>query len=203
MAKKQSLIFPTAISSIYWWVDLEVLGIPSKVTSTFLKSLHEEHLLTPEGEYEEEYVLEVPTADERVCYINLHGDPKWMWMYDVLISKFGVRVLFIHFQFNILEHTGATPSQFHPNSWAIIRGFEIICEYLGVPPSLNVFFYLFTLTRPSGGGLTTSWLSFQTQPNWKDFYIVWGVLSSFRAISLQSVWGSQYDSVLGGLGTRT
>ena len=69
MAKKQSLVFPVAIPSIYWWVDFEVLGIPSKVTSDFLKSLREEHLLTLEGEYEEEYYLEVPTADERVCYI--------------------------------------------------------------------------------------------------------------------------------------
>ena len=120
MAKKQSLILPTIIPSIYRWVDLEVLGIPSKVTSAFLKSLPEEHLLTPEGEYEEEYVLEASTAEERVCYINLHGGPRWMWMYDVLISKFGVCVPFTHFQFNILERNGAAPSQLHPNSLAMI-----------------------------------------------------------------------------------
>ena len=120
MAKKQSLVFPTAIPLIYRWVDSEVLGIPSKVTSAFLKLLREEHLLTPEGEYEEEYFLEAPTIDERVCYINLQGSPRWMWMYDVLISKFGVRVPFTHFQFSILECTGDAPSQLHPNSWAMI-----------------------------------------------------------------------------------
>ena len=58
MTKKQALVFPFAIPTIYKWVDLEVLGVPSRVTSEFLKSLHEEHLLTPEGEYEEEYFLE-------------------------------------------------------------------------------------------------------------------------------------------------
>ena len=107
MAKKQSLVFPFVIPSLYHWVDSEVLGIPSKVTSEFLKSLREEHLLTLEGEYEEEYYLEAPFADKRVCYINLHGGSRWMWIYDVLISKFRA---FTHFQFSVLEHTGATPS---------------------------------------------------------------------------------------------
>ena len=53
----------------------------------------------------------------------------------------------------------------------MIRGFEIICEYLGVPPSSNVFFYLFTLTRPSGGGLTMGGLSFPAQLNRKIFLL--------------------------------
>ena len=150
MAKKQSLIFLSAIPSLYRWADSEVLGIPSKVTPKFLKSLREEYLLTQEGEYEEEYYLEAPSTDERVCYINLHDGPRWIWIYDVLISKFGVRFPFTHFQFSILECTGAAPSQLHPNSWAMIRSFEVICDYLNVPPSSNVFFYLFTLTRPSG-----------------------------------------------------
>ena len=78
-----------------------------------------------------------------------------MWMYDVLISKFGIRIPFTHFQFTILEWTETAPSQLHPNSWVMIRGFEIICKYLKVPPSPNVLFYLFTLTWPSGSGLTT------------------------------------------------
>ena len=42
----------------------------------------------------------------------------------------------------------------------MIWGFEIICQYLEVPPSPNAFFFLFTLTCPNGGGLTTGWLFF-------------------------------------------
>ena len=133
MVKKQMLVFSSVIPSIYGWVDPEVLGIPSRVTLEFLKSLCEEHLLTPKSKYEEEYILETPGADERVYYLNLVGNLRWMWMYDVLISMFDVRVPFTYFQFTILERTGTTPSQLHPNSWAMIRGFEIIYEYLDVP----------------------------------------------------------------------
>ena len=53
----------------------------------------------------------------------------------------------------------------------MIRGFEIICKYLSVPPSPNALFFLFTLSRPTGGGLTTGWLSFRAHPNWKVFLL--------------------------------
>ena len=73
MVKKQGLVFPSAIPLVYRWVDPEVLGVPSRVTSKFFKLLHEEHFITSEGEYEEEYILEAPSADKRVCYLNLEG----------------------------------------------------------------------------------------------------------------------------------
>ena len=115
--------------------------------------------------------MEAPHINERVCYLNHGKGRNWMWIYDVLISMFGVRIPFTHFHFTILKQTVGTPSQLHSNSWAMIRGFEIIYEYLKIPPSTNMFFYHFTLSRPSGGGLTTSWLSFQAQPNRKVFQL--------------------------------
>ena len=113
----------------------------------FLRSLREEHLITPEGNYEEEYILEAPHVNEKVYYMDHGRCLNWIWMYDVLISKFGVRIPFTHFQFTILERIGATPSQLHPNSWVMIRGFKIICQYLKVPPSSNAFFYLLEINR--------------------------------------------------------
>ena len=59
----------------------------------FLRSLKEENLITLEGKHEEDYILELPDVNERVCYLNHGKGPNWMWMYDVLISKFGVRFL--------------------------------------------------------------------------------------------------------------
>ena len=114
MARKQSLVFQPSIHWIYRWVDPEVLGIPSRASSKFLRSLTEEHLIMPEGEYKEDYILEAPHVNERVCYINHERGPNWMWMYNILISKFGIRIPFNHFQYTILERTGAAPSQLHP-----------------------------------------------------------------------------------------
>ena len=78
-------------------MEPEILGTPSFMTSEFLSHFKEENLLMPEGEYEEGYIMEAPSSSERVCYINHWRGPNWMWMYDVLISKYGVQVLFTYF----------------------------------------------------------------------------------------------------------
>ena len=51
----------------------------------------------------------------------------------------------------------------------MMRGFNIIYEYLGVLPSPNTFFFLLIFLRPTGGELTTGWLSFQARSNRKVF----------------------------------
>ena len=137
-------------------MELEVIGILSVVTPKFLSHFREENLIMLEGEYEEEFVLEAPGSSERVCYCNHRSGPSWMWMYDVLIMKLGIRIPFTHFQVTILQQIEAASSQLHPKSWAMIWGFEIICEYLEMSPSPKTFFFFFTLTRPTGGSLTTA-----------------------------------------------
>ena len=112
-----------------------------------------------------------------------------MWMYNVLISKFGIRVPFTHFQTTILQQTEVTPCQLHLNSQAMIRGFEIICEHLNVPPSPSAFFFLFTLTRSTGGGLTTGLLSFQAIPIKKFSFFM-------RSPSIISNWFTSKSSWL-------
>ena len=128
-------------------------------------------MITPEGEYEEEYILEAPGSSDRVCYINHDSGLRWLWMYDVLIAKLGVRLPFTHFQVSMLQWTKAAPTQLHPNSWPIMRGFKIVCKYLKVPPLLDVFFFLFILTRPTACGLTMGWLLFRAHTNRKVFLL--------------------------------
>ena len=50
-----------------------VVGTPSLIDSKFLISLWKANLITLEGEHKEDYVLEVPHINKRVCYVN-HGD---------------------------------------------------------------------------------------------------------------------------------
>ena len=64
----------------------------------------------------------------------------------------------------------------------MIRGFKIICEYLRVSPNPKFFFYLFTLTRPSKGGLTLGWLSFRAHVNRKVFILFEKSFHDFKPI---------------------
>ena len=76
--KKQApkvIQFLPSISFIYQWANWEVLGTPSLVELDCLRSLWEENLITPKGKYEEDYTLEVPNVNEKVCYVNHEDKP--------------------------------------------------------------------------------------------------------------------------------
>ena len=100
---QKTLVFPPEIHWIYRWIEPEVLRTPSIVISEFLGHFREENSIMREGEYEEDYVLEALGSSEMLCYLNHGKGPNWMWMYNVLITKLGIRILFTHFQVTILQ----------------------------------------------------------------------------------------------------
>ena len=71
-------------------MEPKVLGTLLAMNPKFVGHFREDNLITQEGEYEEDYLLEAPDPNERVCYYNNERGLSWMWMYDVLITKVGV-----------------------------------------------------------------------------------------------------------------
>ncbi|RHN40842.1 hypothetical protein MtrunA17_Chr8g0359391 [Medicago truncatula] len=122
----------------------------------------------PIGDVEDRELMFSSTYD-RVCseYKN-HVFP----MYEVVFIDMGFRLPFSEFQREMLCWTKMSPLQIHPNSYAFMRAFELLCVYLCLPASKNVFFSFFTVQ--SG----TDWVSFrQTQ---KMFEVFAGKVRSFK-----------------------
>jgi hypothetical protein len=93
-------------------------------------------------------------------------------MYEVVFKDIGFRLPFSNFQREVLRWTKLSPTQIHPNSYAFMRAFELLCDYLRIPASKNVFFSFFTVQRG------TDWVSFrQTQ---KMFEIFAGKVRNFK-----------------------
>ncbi|KEH20378.1 putative transposase (putative), gypsy type [Medicago truncatula] len=116
----------------------------------------------------EDWELMLPSTSDRVCskYEN-YVFP----MYEVVFKDMGFRLPFSEVQREMLRWTKLSPSQIHPNSYAFMRVFELLCEYLRLPASKYVFFSFFTLQRG------TDWVSFrQTQ---KMFEVFAGKVQSF------------------------
>jgi hypothetical protein len=44
---------------------------------------------------------------------------------------------------DVLKFLNVAPSHIHPNSWAFIRGFEILCKSLTLEPSVGVFYHFY------------------------------------------------------------
>lgn len=54
-----------------------------------------------------------------------------------------MRVPFTLFQAAILNRMNVAPSQLHPNGWACIQAFIVMCSDLGIMPSVSVFFHYY------------------------------------------------------------
>ncbi|RDX90658.1 hypothetical protein CR513_27456, partial [Mucuna pruriens] len=84
----------------------------------------------------------------------------FFYLYDTLHSKLGIKLPFTHFERSVLRALNVAPTQLHPNSWAFVRAFELLCEDLGKAPTLGVFFWFFTPRKTDRVG----WTSLSNRP---------------------------------------
>ncbi|RDX98501.1 hypothetical protein CR513_18559, partial [Mucuna pruriens] len=89
----------------------------------------------------------------------------FFYLYDTLHSKLGIRLPFSHFEQAVLQGLNVAPTQLHPNGWAYVRAFELLCEDLGKAPSLGVFFWFYTVKKTEKVG----WTSLCSRPKRKLF----------------------------------
>ena len=73
------------------------------------------------------------------------GSPPFFFMYRCLFEVLGLILPLIVFQCALLEHLNVAPSQLHPNSWAMVRAFEILCPFFNIRPSVSVFLFFFQM----------------------------------------------------------
>jgi len=52
------------------------------------------------------------------------------------------------FEWALLTETNVAPAQLHPNSWAFVRAFGILCNHFEHTPSVDVFLYFFEAKSP-------------------------------------------------------
>jgi hypothetical protein len=120
------------------------------------------------GEIEDWEVI-LPSTSDKVC--SSYGDHVFP-MYEVVFKDMDFCLPFSDFQRDVLRWTKLSPSQIQHNSYAFMRAFELVCQYLGVPASKNVFFSIFTVQQG------TAWVSFRQ--NKKMFDIFAGKVRSFK-----------------------
>ncbi|KAL4316822.1 hypothetical protein AHAS_Ahas15G0323500 [Arachis hypogaea] len=179
---------------LYTWVAEEVKNTPSTITKKDLDELKGSGVIFTFDDVGNNYSLTLPNQEERLCHINHHAKnvPDWMWMYETLFTCLGVRIPFSDFQQDVLKLCGCAPSQMHPNSWAIIRGFELLCSFLDFPISTRVFFYFFNFAI-SFGACGQGFLSFQANHNHRIFNLFEESYHGFKEkyFKVERVSGSQ------------
>ncbi|GAU27363.1 hypothetical protein TSUD_55160 [Trifolium subterraneum] len=113
------------------------------------------------GDGEDELVIvETVRADELLTTVN-REEPHYFYMYANVIQTLNLWFSLTFFEDTILRLLNVAPSQFHPNSWAFVKGYELLCYALDLEPSLGVFFSFYHVKSLTPGRL----VSVCAQPN--------------------------------------
>ncbi|MED6142797.1 hypothetical protein PIB30_000996 [Stylosanthes scabra] len=150
MARGDINVRPSNVPEDMDWVDDLVMLPQFVMDEELLAKFRESHAVCGTVSEESRYELVAPNSEERICYYNLlHPEERhFIYMYECLFSKLGVRVPFTQFEQDVLYECRVAPSQLHPNSWGFMKAFQTACWYLYLDLSLRVFFYFFHLTQP-------------------------------------------------------
>jgi len=100
------------------------------------------------------------TAVECVCHGREGAAEEFFYMYMCHFSQLHIRLPFDEFTMGVLRLLNVAPTQFHPNSWAYLQAFILLCMALYLEPSPRAFLYFF-VTRPKS---PITWLSLISQP---------------------------------------
>jgi hypothetical protein len=90
-------------------------------------------------------VAEPVGEGEYVTTINVN-EPHFFHMYSSLIHEFNIFFPFTEFESSMLRVLNVALIQLHPNSWAFIKAFELVCLGLEINnPSVAVFFSFYQI----------------------------------------------------------
>ena len=168
------------ISGDYHWVNHRELDTASVFSNfSLLKKFVKEEPLLRSGFYDR---TTFAALDERErVYMSADQESKdFTYFYSPVFKDSGIRLPLTQFQESVLCVLNVAPTQLHPNGWSVVRGFEILCSYLGFPVTLGKFFYFFKPKIQPGGA---QWVSLycrrnnllkplkSSYKNWKDHFL--------------------------------
>ena len=81
-------------------------------------------------------------------------------MYMCHFSQLHIKFPFDEFTMGVFWLLNVAPTQLHPNRWAYLQAFQLLCMALYLQPSPQAFLYFFD-TRPRS---PTTWLSLVSRP---------------------------------------
>jgi len=145
---------PLNFKSLYRWASHDLLDETSSFTSfasiaTYRKN-QDCHKSRVFGKEHDRFVKLVPCRmGEPVC-VDESSNPEgpFCFIYSTIFKRLSLRLPLIGFERALLIEVNVTPAQLHPNNWAFVRAFSILCDHFGHTPSVDVFLYFFEAKSP-------------------------------------------------------
>ena len=138
--------------ALYPWATSTLLKETSSINSAVavlrLKNGDEPNLSFHKEHDDKLTVLPCP-PDVPVCADDKGNNGElFCFVYTTLFKKVKLRFPLTRFERELLTELDIAAAQLHPNSWAFVRAFQILCAHLGLPASVDVFLFLFEAKNP-------------------------------------------------------
>ena len=97
---------------------------------------------------------------DRVCHGRENAPQYFFFVYNTFISDLHMTLPFDAFTMRVLQILNVAHTQPHPNSWAALQAFRVVCDiFILIPtPHSFLFYYSTHLSNP------VSWLSLLSRP---------------------------------------
>ncbi|MED6219597.1 hypothetical protein PIB30_037215 [Stylosanthes scabra] len=135
--------------------------------------------LTEGAAAEGDFVLEAAGPSDRLPFRAGEDGPHFLWVYQELFTRLGVRLPFSDFQREVMTRCWVAVSQLHLNSWGLLRTFEKGCKLFGIfEESIQEFKWHYFKVQPApsrrafwldDGGRPFPWVYWNREV--KDFVI--------------------------------
>ncbi|QHN97907.1 uncharacterized protein DS421_18g631410 [Arachis hypogaea] len=130
--------------------------------------------------------LQPCSSSDRVC--ERRGDWEYFYMYTPCMVEIGVKFSFSSFECDVLTQLNCAPSQLHPNSWALLRAFQCLMDYLSFSCSLSLFFSLFQAKGVRKG----LWVCLSSFPGRSLFLLYKSSFKNFKSLFVK-VRSSEFE----------
>ncbi|GAU42323.1 hypothetical protein TSUD_25490 [Trifolium subterraneum] len=168
----RSLIVADSVATISTSMEISSRFTSREFVSTFRK------VIKVSGSRDENRVLVDPvTEDEYVTTVNTQ-EPHYFYMYTHVLQTLNLWLPFTAFESQILKAMNVAPCQLHPNSWAFVKAFEIVCSNLDLVPTIGIFFCFFQVKNVSPHSL----ISVSSQPNRGRFNLFASDFKNYRTL---------------------
>ena len=113
-------------------------------TEADIHRLRDKTHLTFHKENDDKVAIRPCLPGKPVCTDNdgNDGHPS-CFIYVTVFKKVKLRFPLTRFERELLTELDIAPAQLHPNDWALVRAYQIVCAHLGHPASVDVFLFLF------------------------------------------------------------
>ncbi|MED6111172.1 hypothetical protein PIB30_049976 [Stylosanthes scabra] len=120
--------------------------------------------LTEDAASEGDFVLEAAGPSNRLPFRTNRDGPHFLWVYQELFTRLGVRLPFTNFQREVMTRCRVAVSQLHLNGWGLMRTFERGCKLFGsFEESIQEFKWYYFKVFPTPGR-RTFWLDDEGSP---------------------------------------